>query len=67
MLKAMGAKKCLEIGCFTGATTLSLAMALPEDGKIITTDITDEFVFQDLWKEAGVEHKVSLNLFNQPN
>jgi predicted O-methyltransferase YrrM len=58
ILKAINAKKCLEVGCFTGATTLSFALALPEDGKVITTDITDEFIFQDIWKEAGVDHKV---------
>jgi predicted O-methyltransferase YrrM len=58
ILKAMNAKKVLEVGCFTGSTALSFALALPDDGKVITTDITDKFVFQDIWKEAGVDHKV---------
>lgn len=58
ILKAMNAKKCLEVGCYTGSTTLSLALALPEDGKVVTLDITDKWAFQDIWKQADVDHKV---------
>jgi predicted O-methyltransferase YrrM len=61
ILKSMGAKRCLELGCYTGYTTLSLALALPDDGEVITCDISDEFAQKNIWKEAGVEHKV-LNL-----
>ena len=60
ILKAINAKKCLEVGCFTGSTTLTIALALPEDGKVITTDITDQYAAQDIWKEAGVDHKINL-------
>jgi predicted O-methyltransferase YrrM len=58
LLKAMSAKKCLEIGCFTGATSLALALALPSDGKVVTCDITGKFIRQDIWKEAGMINKV---------
>lgn len=57
----MNAKKCLEVGCFTGYTALSLALALPEDGEVISCDITDKFVRKDIWNEAGVGHKVNIN------
>ena len=58
ILKAMNAKRCLELGCYSGYTTLSLALALPDNGEIITCDINDGFVQKNIWKEAGVDHKV---------
>jgi O-methyltransferase len=63
ILKAMNAKKCLEVGCFTGATTLTIAQALPEDGRITTLDVSDECVAKDIWREAGVDHKVKKTSF----
>jgi caffeoyl-CoA O-methyltransferase len=58
ILRAMNARKCLEVGCFTGSTALAIALAIPNDGKVITCDITDKFVRQDIFNEAGVGHKV---------
>ena len=48
LIKAMNAKKVLEIGCYTGATTLSLALALPDDGNITTLDITDKYIAKNI-------------------
>ena len=59
ILKAMRAKRCLELGCYTGYTTLTMALALPEDGEVITCDIDDTLVQKGIWKEAGVDHKVA--------
>ena len=39
-----------------------MALALPDDGQVITCDVSDEFVRQDLWKKAGVENKITLKL-----
>ena len=54
------AKKCLEIGRFTGLSTLSMARGLPDDGKIISIDNSDEFlsVANKFWKQADIQHKI---------
>ena len=47
----MRAKRCLELGCFTGCTTLALALALPDDGEVVTLDIDDTLIQKEIWKE----------------
>jgi len=64
ILKAIKAKKCLELGTYTGYTTLSLAMALPDDGKVVTCDITSQYINLDIWKDSGVASKVRFPLTN---
>lgn len=58
LVKAIQAKKCLEVGCYTGYTTLSLAQALDEQSQVYTLDVTSKYVAFDIWKKAGVDHKV---------
>ncbi|HKD23033.1 MAG TPA: class I SAM-dependent methyltransferase, partial [Rhizomicrobium sp.] len=64
LVKAMGAKRCLEIGVFTGYSALSVALALPADGKLVALDISKDFTDRALpvWKEAGVEKKIDLRI-----
>lgn len=64
LAKLTGAKRCLEVGVFTGYSSLAVAQALPPDGTILALDISEEFtsVARRYWKEAGVTHKVVLRL-----
>jgi O-methyltransferase len=59
-----GAKRILEIGTFTGYSALAMALALPEDGKLITLDKNEEWaqIAQKYWKTAGVASKIELRL-----
>ena len=64
LVQLMGAKKTLDIGVFTGYSSLVVALALPEDGVVIACD-TDEkatTVAQRYWKLAQVENKIQLHL-----
>jgi len=64
VVKMIGAKKTLDIGVFTGYSSLCIAMALPEDGKVVACDVNDDFanVGKPCWKEAGVDHKIDLRI-----
>ena len=58
--KISNAKKCLEIGRFTGMSTLFLARGIPESGKIVTVDNSDEFLplAQKYWDKDGLTSKI---------
>lgn len=64
LVRLMGAKKTLEVGVFTGYSSLSVALALPEDGKLIACDNSEEYtnIAKRYWKEAGVANKIELHL-----
>ena len=64
LLKIMGAKNILEIGTFTGYSTLWMALALPEDGHIIACDIDAESgaIAQEFWKKAQLDNKITLHV-----
>lgn len=64
ILKAIGAKKTLEIGVFTGYSSTLTALALPAGGHIVACDISEEYtsIARRYWKEAGVEPKIELRL-----
>lgn len=63
-VKAMGVKKALEVGVFTGYSALSVALALPTDGKLVACDISEEHtaIARRFWAEAGVDSQIDLRL-----
>lgn len=64
LVQLIGAKKTLEVGVFTGYSSLSVALALPADGKIIAADVSEEFtaIARRYWQQAGVADKIDLRL-----
>jgi len=64
LLKLIGAKKILEIGVFTGYSSLVAALALPDEGKLIALDVSPEFtaIAKRYWQQAGVDHKIDLRI-----
>jgi len=64
LAKLTDATRYLEIGTFTGYSALSVAQALPENGKIVCLDVSKEFTdrARKYWKEAGVDGKIDLRL-----
>ena len=64
LVQLLGAKKTLEVGVFTGYSSLSVALALPPDGKIIACDVSEEYtaIARRYWQKAGVADKIDLRI-----
>ncbi len=64
LIELLGAHKTLDIGVFTGYSALSVAMALPADGKVVGCDINEEWskIARRFWEKAGVADKIDLRL-----
>lgn len=64
MVRLLGARKILEIGTFTGYSALAMALALPEDGQLITCDINTQWtdMAHPYWQKAGVADKIDLRI-----
>ncbi|MFN8534065.1 MAG: class I SAM-dependent methyltransferase [Dehalococcoidia bacterium] len=64
LVQLVGAKKCLELGTFTGYSALWVAEALPPDGRIVCCDVSEEWtsIGRRFWREAGVNDKIDLRI-----
>lgn len=64
LVRLMGARRTLEIGTFTGYSTLAMAEALPDDGTIVACDTSAEWtgIGRRHWDAAGVGHKIEVKL-----
>ena len=64
IVEMIGAKRTLEVGVFTGYSSLAVALALPADGHITACDVSEEWtaIARRYWSEAGVAHKIDLRL-----
>jgi caffeoyl-CoA O-methyltransferase len=64
LVRLMGAKNCLEIGVFTGYSSLAVALALPADGRIVACDVSEQWtaITRKYWLEAGVAAKIDLRI-----
>lgn len=60
LVKALGVRQALEIGTYTGYSALCIALALPDDGRLIACDINEGWanIAAKYWQEAGVAHKI---------
>ncbi len=64
LIKLTGARRAIEVGVFTGYSALTVALALPADGRLLACDISDEFtqIGKPFWEQARVAHKIDLQL-----
>ncbi len=64
LVQLLGVKKALEIGVFTGYSSLIVAMSMADEGRLIACDISDEYtaMARKYWQKAGVAHKVDLRI-----
>jgi predicted O-methyltransferase YrrM len=64
LVELIGARRCIEIGTFTGYSSLAVALALPDDGSLVCCDISEEWtsMARRYWEEAGVAGKIDLRI-----
>jgi len=64
LVRLMGARRCIEVGVFTGYSALAVASALPDDGELLACDVSAEWtaIARRHWQKAGVDRKVRLVL-----
>ena len=64
LVELLGARQCLEIGTFTGYSSLAVMLAMPPDGRMVCCDVSEEYtaIARRYWAEAGVADRVDLRI-----
>ena len=64
LIKVLNAKNTIEVGVFTGYSSLCVALALPDNGKIIACDISTKYtdIAEKYWEDANVRNKIDLRI-----
>ncbi len=64
LAQLVDARRCIEVGVFTGYSSLSVARVLPADGQLVACDVSREYtdIARRYWREAGVEDRIDLRL-----
>jgi caffeoyl-CoA O-methyltransferase len=64
LTRLVGARIAVEVGTFTGSSALSIALGLPEDGRLICCDVSEEFVSigRPHWEAAGVADRIEVRI-----
>ena len=64
LIRLTGARRVIEVGTFTGSGSLAMALALPEDGRIIACDVSADWtsIGRKHWEKAGVAGKIDLRI-----
>jgi O-methyltransferase len=64
LARLTGARRCIEVGVFTGYSSLAVALVLPDNGSIIALDVSEEWtaIARRHWQKAGVDDKIDLRL-----
>jgi O-methyltransferase len=64
LVRLIGARRTLELGTFTGYSALTMALALPPDGRVVTCDLCETWtnIGRAHWKRAGVDSKIEVKI-----
>ena len=64
LIRTTGARAVLEVGVFTGYSTLAMALALPADGRIVAMDVSEKWtaIAREYWRDAGVADRIELRI-----
>ncbi len=64
LVRLIGARRCLEIGTFTGYSSLAVALALPAEGRVVCCDVSEEYtaIARRAWASAGIAAKIELHI-----
>ncbi len=64
LVKLIGARRCIELGTYTGYSALAVALAMPDDGRLITCDVSVEWTetARRFWREAGMDERIDLRI-----